>query len=260
MEPISPSRSSSAVRSPVVSATTTPLIPQHGAPLKERQPSRPIRKRISSMPPLVPDKSFTQIGKRRIASMDHEDQPSSLTRAPPAFILKRRRISRSPSRHRDTPRWSLGPPSPYTFIDDLVERKTTPFAYATPHSNAPYIEGARPRSWEFVNDEDEEQGSTTDDLHLDEEGYDHNALSDYDSNHDDEGHQPSEEWQGVEDDDIYESRIMRKVVGGIGMDDDNASDASSQPSEYPSTQPQGRLVHHEAAFQIHIDEEADSMD
>lgn len=68
------------------------------------------------------------------------------------MTAKRRRISISPELERRgvnfTPRWSREPPSPFT-SDNLGEgrsqgtagrkRGTTPFAYATPHSNSNYI-------------------------------------------------------------------------------------------------------------------------
>ncbi|KAH8685695.1 hypothetical protein BGZ60DRAFT_365356 [Tricladium varicosporioides] len=232
--------------------------------------------------------------KRRIASFDHEPQ-SSPTRIVSTSIvplaLKRRRISRSPSRPRDTPRWSTGPPSPFPHMEDAHEhgkRGTTPFAYATPHSNAPYIEG-RPRSGgdiDIYQDEADEDNprSTTDEFNLEAEGsgWDQNALSDYepassdagtDDNGDYEAHQLDDEWQGVEDLDegltsdsrnVGVSSGARKVMPGNlrqeaeGEEEDAQSDTSSLPSEYPSKQ-QGLFIGPKTGFKIHVDDEVDEL-
>lgn len=174
-------------------------------------------------------------------------------------MLKRRR-TRSPSRPLDTPRYSAGPPSPYTFVDDIVEREKrgiTPFAYATPHSNAPYIEASR-----HMRDDDDEEGSATDEVGQDE-GYDRHALSDYDSDEaSDVGHQPDEDvWEGVQDDESRNALVGKAVVrlrqGDDENDDDMASEASSSPSEYPSRQPGGSYSETKAGFRIHVDEEVE---
>jgi hypothetical protein len=269
-EPTSPSdHFSSAAASPSASTTPTSVAPAQGrqvSPLRERHPFRPIHTRTISMPSLAPLKSSnSQSSKRRISSFDHESQSSPiLGTSVPTLTLKRRRISRSPSRPRDTPRWSVGPPSPYTFVDDIVERKrgTTPFAYATPHSNAPYVEASsRPRSGvDLRDDDDDEQGSTTDDFNV-EEGYDQNALSDYDSD-EGSGHQPDDEWEGVQDDGVMTGYESRTIVGKAGAvvslrqsEEDGDSEAGSHPSEYPSTQPSG--FHAEAKVPFQIYEEVD---
>ncbi|KAG0652356.1 hypothetical protein D0Z07_1180 [Hyphodiscus hymeniophilus] len=260
-EPSSPSdHFSSQAASPMLSTTPTSLAPppaQPPSPLKERHPFRPLHTRTVSMPSLVPIKSSPSMPKRRITSFDNEiehDSHSSPVRTLPA-PLKRRR-TRSPSRLRDTPRYSVEPPSPFTFADDMVERNkrgTTPFAYATPHSNAPYIEAPR----NFRGDSDEE-GSATDEVDVDE-GYDRHALSDYDS---DEGsdvpHQPDEDvWEGVQDDES--KNALGKTTGlrhgDDDDDDDMASEASSSPSEYPSRQPEAFYSETKAGFRIHVDEE-----
>jgi hypothetical protein len=262
MEPTSPSdHFSSQAASPAASTTPTSVAPpplRPLSPLKERHPFRPIHTRTTSMPSLIPIKSSPSMTKRRIASFEHESQ-SSPTRAAPT-MLKRRRISRSPSRPRDTPRWSAGPPSPYTFVEDIVERSkrgTTPFAYATPHSNAPYIEASR-----HMRDDDDEEGSATDEVELDE-GYDQKALSDYDSDEaSDVGHRPDEDaWEGVQDDESRNA-LVAKAVGGLRQgndenDEDMASDASSSPSEYPSRQPEGSYSETKSGFRIHVDEEVE---
>ncbi len=143
----------------------------------------------------------------------------------------------------------------------------TPFAYATPHSNAPYIE--RPRSGsdgievsiyedEDANEAHEHQGggSTTEELNgfEDEEtGYEERALSDYDSDQaSDQGslelgqRQVDEEWEGVQD------------LDGDQEEEEEGTE-SSTPSEYPSTQPMRQVETPlfsgtKAGFRIHVDE------
>lgn len=274
--PASPSdHFSSAAVSRNVSTTPISIAPPPNrsfSPLKQRNPFRPIHTRTISMPSLVPiNSSPSQPSKRRIASFDLEVQ-SSPTRATstsaPNLALKRRRISRSPSRPRDTPRWSVGPPSPYTFNDDVAEhnkRGTTPFAYATPHSNAPYID-ARPRSGVDIDiyqdeDDDDNQGSATDEFNLEageSQGWEQNALSDYEpDSDDDETNQLDEEWEGVQDADEdlgYESGPAGKCSLRQAVDDDEDA-LSDAPSEYPSTQ-QG-VLGPKTGFTIHVDEEVE---
>jgi hypothetical protein len=134
-----------------------------------------------------------------------------------------------------------------------MKRGLTPFAYATPHSNAPYIE--RRISSEFDEDGGDEQGSTTEEF----EGGEQNALSDYDSGSS-KGHS-EDEWEGVQDPvEVQESgtRVLGMVVSGSSWrneDEESDDDGSSCPSEYPSNQPIG-LVPGEtkAGFRIHVDE------
>jgi hypothetical protein len=142
----------------------------------------------------------------------------------------------------------------------------TPFAYATPHSNAPYIE--RPRSgsdgievsiYEDVDEVPEHQGggSTTDEVRSedDETGYEERALSDFDSYEKDGtgesvdlGMGQHEEWEGVQD---------------LGVEDDVEEEedgSESTPSEYPSTQPMRQIEPPlfsgtKAGFRIHVDED-----
>jgi hypothetical protein len=237
--------------SPNISTTPTSLAQPSGyliSPLKERHPFEPLRTR-ASMPSLIALNSPSQ-PKRRISSFNNEVQSSPVR----PRILKRLR-TRSPSRPRDTPRWSVGPPSPFAYAEDYVEMKRglTPFAYATPHSNAPYIE--RRISSEFDDDGGDEQGSTTEEF----EGGEQNALSDYDSGSS-KGYS-EDEWGGVEDPvEVQESgtRVLGMVISGSPWrndDEESDDDGSSCPSEYPSNQPIG-LVPGEtkAGFRIHVDE------
>ncbi|KAL3424079.1 hypothetical protein PVAG01_03360 [Phlyctema vagabunda] len=251
------------------------------SPLKERHPFRPVHGRTTSMPLLAPVESTPPppqgqgLSKRRIASFEHETQSSPIKKTYGSH-LKRRRISRSPSRPCDTPRWSVGPPSPYAF--DPMERKrgTTPFAYATPHSNAPYMEPSSRAGKRYDNDD---QGSTTDEAY--QNGDYHASMYDSDSESgagDDQP--PDEEWEGVQDETTdYESRqgsqgrslphhlyhghyAMERhdedAGEGEGEENDEVSDISSQPSEYPSTQPPPPnifVTSKGSTFQIHVDEE-----
>lgn len=250
-------KSSSPAVSPVLSTTPTSVThTRQISPLMER--SRPLHSRTSSMPLIGPLKLSPPPGKRRITSFDHENHgPSSQSspiRPSVGLNMKRRRISRSPSRPRDTPRWSAGPPSPYYFEEAVDQKRgTTPFAYATPHSNAPYVD-FRSRSVAGITFDDHgEHGSITDELGLDEEEHD---VNEFDSDADVE-HQPEDEdWKGIRDelgDD--ESDQEQKALSSEGEKDDAMSDLSSQPSEYPSTQPSAFYAMTKGAFQIHVDEE-----
>jgi hypothetical protein len=145
----------------------------------------------------------------------------------------------------------------------------TPFAYATPHSNAPYIERTRSEVgiYEDESGDDEQQqehGSTTDEIGFDgeETGYEDHALSDYDS--DEEGsvelgqeRQVDEEWEGVQDEGLP------SALRNDNEDGENASE-DSVPSEYPSNQ-QPRQVESpifsgtKVAFRIHVDEGDDEL-
>ena len=169
----------------------------------------------------------------------------------------------------------MGPPSPYAF-DEIAEhnkRGTTPFAYATPHSNAPYID-TRPRSGADIDiyqdkDDQEDLGSATDEFNLEAEecqGWEQNALSDYepesddddDDDDDNEANRLDDEWEGVQDVDKdagYESGPASKT-GARQTKDEDEDALSDAPSEYPSTQ-QGLFGGPKTGFKIHVDEEVD---
>jgi hypothetical protein len=203
------------------------------------------------MPSLVP-LSSPSLSKRRIASFENESHPSPAR----PNALKRLR-TRSPSHPRDTPRWSVGPPSPYTYVEEFAEikRGTTPFAYATPHSNAPYIE--RRISPASDDDADAEPGSTTEEF----DGGEQNALSDYDSY----GRSTREaSWEGLLEHSnsglqTSESHVLGiSASGSLGLDEEESDDeGSSCPSEYPSHQPGLVSGDTKAGFRIHVDEEGE---
>lgn len=297
-DPASPSdHFSSAAVSPDASTTPTSLFPPR-SPLvakKERNPFRPVPTRTTSMPTTttsIPVKSSSQPNsKRRIASFEHESQlcPSRApsTAAINLTLAKRRRISRSPSRPRDTPRYSTGPPSPWAVFDEGREGREEAMAYATPFSNAPYIERARSRSsigiYEDGSDNDArheagegggdgDHGSTTDDI-----GGEGNALSDYDSDLDlgeGQARQVEEEWEGVNEDFGGSGEYGMVRLGqeenedGLGEEEDGeGSEASTAPSEYPSRQPETLFgmnreeegsAQTKAGFRIHVDVEGEN--
>lgn len=133
--------------------------------------------------------------------------------------------------------YSVAPSSPLK-----APRGTTPFAYATPFSNAPYV---------AATTYGEGPGSTTEDL---DEGFDQAALSDYAS-----------EWEGVDDESEHgESRTLSDGLGleeGVADgDDDAASESNSTPSEYSSKRPPpGFYAGVKGVFEIHVDEEFDEL-
>lgn len=270
---------SSAPLSPTAtSPTSVPPPSRRVEPLIERHPFRPVHIRTTSMPSIVPLKSPPQPSKRRHGSSEQElsSSPSRATSTSTTNLaLKRRRISRSPSRAGNTPRWSVGPPSPYIVMDETTsKRATTPFAYATPHSNAPYVD-TRPKDGaeiEIFEDSEEEEdfGSATNELYDEESGVEQKALSDYDGSSDSEGQgqRDDEEWQGVDDAVGEDGRsfglgLVERVVAVDDEDEDEdamseGSEGSSTPSEYPSTQPKiFALERARAGFEIHVDDEGE---
>ncbi|QSZ36691.1 hypothetical protein DSL72_006572 [Monilinia vaccinii-corymbosi] len=235
------------------------------SPVKQdRHPFKPLR--TASMSALAP-LATSQMGKRRISSSDHEPQASPVQKV---ANLKRRRTSKSPSRLHDT--WSIGPPSPILSTMQEVadyKRGVTPLAYATPHSNAPYVDmSSRTRGSTMHEDDD---GSDIYDTNMDE-GYDKNALSDYEQFEDDgasdqDQYAPYDVWEGMADDvPQHDSQSTIKLtVASLGSreaeidegdesDSSNSSDSSDTPSEYPSTQPVGNYFKG-GIFRIHVDED-----
>lgn len=246
IDPASPSdHFSSGAASPTpstphVSHPVQPILP---TPLKERNPFRPmIHIRTTSMPTPVAGRSSPSISSKRPMTSFDREHPSQ-----PSLRLSKRYRTRSPSRPRDTPRWSAGPPSPYAFAEEYAHKRgTTPFAYATPHSNAPYNERSSP-FFGHGRPDDDEMGSTTENSEMD--GEEQNALSDYDL---DDGQMEGDEWEGVQDDD---------------------SASESCPSEYPSRQLESDKAEEgkpesfgdendggtaQGGFMIHVDDEDDA--
>lgn len=109
------------------------------------------------------------LNKRRVASFEGSATlPNHAYEVGAEFVAKRRRISVSPEAERRgvnfTPRWSREPPSPFTSEaaaegrsqgTSSRKRGTTPFAYATPHSNSHYVGNA-----EFVSGDGDTEADT----------------------------------------------------------------------------------------------------
>ncbi|PQE32829.1 hypothetical protein CJF32_00001321 [Rutstroemia sp. NJR-2017a WRK4] len=290
-DPESPSdHFSSAAVTPDGSTPPTSVAPPKSAPLfpiKDKNPFRPPR--TSSMSALA-SVVTTQIGKRRTTSFEREPQ-SSPVRNRKVANMKRRRISQSPSRPRDSqsrprdsqsrprdspsrprdsPRCSIGPdapPSPMTsLIQEMTELKrgTTPFAYATPFSNAPYVEQASRSGTNQQETREDDSGSTTDEFPMDFTGQ--NELSD--SEHGESGgDQQEEEWEGVVEEDapgceMEQTSAEQNVTemddaekeNADAVDEGEESDASSAPSEHPSTQPPNSYWKGDTFF-VHEDED-----
>lgn len=109
------------------------------------------------------------LGNAQVQGHDRHTSPqlvrANSSLAHPYAMAKRRRDTRSPSiplsarLRRTTPRWSTASPSPMPdmFAYGSVYRQTTPF-YATPYSNAPYVD---PRPHGGAMDVEEDRGSET---------------------------------------------------------------------------------------------------
>lgn len=143
------------VQSPILPVSPAAMRGQSPFTLKDRQTLRPERVRTNSVPPAAVSATSSALSKRRVTHTatinPYERRPSPLIqrsspRPPPTTIFKRRQSTRSPTfARRTTPRWSQvrlsrSPslaPFAQPFGDDRAERRTTPFCYATPYSNAP---------------------------------------------------------------------------------------------------------------------------
>ncbi|KAK3942220.1 midasin [Diplogelasinospora grovesii] len=157
------------VESPILSNSPKLLRSQSPLIQRERKGSRPPHIRTNSLPPFAAAVVSPSQPRRRVVShnahhVPYERRSSPFVQRPSSRVLantttvtfastsgavapKRRVGSRSPSLiPRNTPRWSrasmsrspsLAPPA-QPVISDERERRTTPFYYATPHSEAPY--------------------------------------------------------------------------------------------------------------------------
>ena len=236
--------------------------------LKGRRGSRPPHIRTVSMPISGPAPNSPASARRRIVSYGQSRRASPAVRTNSQSAIMKPRRTRSPSHQRFTPRWTASPsPMPLGIADRQTARGTTPFAYATPYSNAPLqdVRAVRGSSTThnvpaFVSDVDPE---------ADIDIYDE-SDSDYEYNDDESDgsveilnhaqlnpefdtqrwHLPEDEpWPGIEDQD--------RISDGENIDPreaDQRSNASSQPSEYPSTQ-SAWPAEDAAGFQIHEDDE-----
>ncbi|KAK3718048.1 hypothetical protein LTR37_005474 [Vermiconidia calcicola] len=124
-------------------------------PMSPRSEVRILRQRPSSLPSssCTAEKAREILPKRRVASFEPVATiPITANEHEAEISVKRRRISTSPEAERRgvnfTPRWSREPPSPFTSeaaaearsqATSSRKRGTTPFAYATPHSNSNFV-------------------------------------------------------------------------------------------------------------------------
>ncbi|KFZ15451.1 hypothetical protein V502_05583 [Pseudogymnoascus sp. VKM F-4520 (FW-2644)] len=261
------STSSSEYSPPLRSRTpASEALGQPISPLTERNLSRPFHGRTTSMPITVPINfrpSPGSQGKRRITSFELQHERGTHSPSPFAprhsysFSAKRQR-TQSPSRPRDTPRWSAEPPSPYVFEEEREHKRgMTPFAYATPHSNVPYAYNDRrsmsniPNDWAVDNED-----SPTDEFETDD-----NNNEDYMSDTDQAYQHEEEDWEGVNDLTADQVKMEEEDDNNIEArafsddDEDAVSDTSSTPSEYPSTQPLAKYSGNKGTFEIHVDDE-----
>ncbi|KAJ2902080.1 uncharacterized protein MKZ38_001053 [Zalerion maritima] len=241
----------------------------HGA---RKTPMRPAHIRTASMPPNATE-MMSPLMRRRVTSSGYERKGSPLPRAIAMSAVTKRRQTRSPSvRPRNTPRWSTASQTPG--VEEMrPKRGMTPAAYyATPYSNAPYEQARRGPSVGAASvfgihmdddDNDDDRGSATD-------PNDDSEMAQPDDLEDSEWHghaggfggggrQPEDEpWPGLPDHPMSDSENVDPLSAApSGHEDDGASDMSSQPSEYPSTQSAFR-GHGPGDFRIHEDD--DGMD
>lgn len=257
--------------------SVSPAVPRGPSPMfSGRRASRPPHIRTASVPlvPAITSQSPASGSLRRIVSHGQSRQSSPFTRGPSqSGIQKRHRSTRSPSYPHYTPRWTASPsPMPSGVNDRQLTRGMTPLAYATPHSNAPLQERHLLRGGSIAR-----SGTShvpiefaTDEL-FDVQIYDSGSDESYRDDKDDESissgelvtHVPSnvrdshrqlpedEPWPGIEDQEQHPSDGENRDPD---VPQDRASNASSQPSEYPSTQ-QAWPDDTAMGFHIHEDEE-----
>lgn len=246
-------------------------------------------RRVSSfaMIPSIAGPSYQRHSSPLLGSRSSPRLAAGAHASPLSIITKhRRRSTQSPSARglHNTPRWSnrsysrspsVGPPffqNVYAENPARGERRITPFAYATPHSNAPpeyppprVHSRSISRSGDVFEDEDENMiegfdddhgsstGSEEDDEDLDNSVYqdEQDVLDDLDSDSDHhtagQPHalQPASSFPQGNGDDVLpgiEDKPMSDVddIAGSQVDEEeedddegSLSDASSTPSEFP---------------------------
>lgn len=149
-------------------------------------------------------------------------------------------------------------------------RGTTPFAYATPHSNAPLQEVRAVRGGSVAHNappypyDEDEAGDEDFDIEIydtgSEESYGNESVGSAQSmTHDAQPTNPvphdSQPWQLPEDEAWPGIEDAERMSDGENIDPhhaDRRSDVSSQPSEYPSTQRAWPID--DGAFHIHEDD------
>ncbi|CAN8105883.1 unnamed protein product [Discula destructiva] len=285
-----PSNPTTSMMSPVLALAHSPFVP------RDRMGSHPPSSvRAGSVPPLSPPIISSPRNTRRTCSFaiipslagpsyQRHTSPLVTSRASPrlaagvhpsplSIITKhRRRSTRSPSVRgmHNTPRWSnrsysrspsVGP-FQHIYAKDPVrgERRVTPLAYATPHSNAPpdYLaprlhSRSISRNGDVFEDPDEnmiegfdgDHGSSTesedDDPDFDVQLEENDELDDIDS---DSNRQVSSNPQAFQSSSSpprgAEDNVLPGIEDNFMSDDDDEGNLSdvSVPSEYPSRQPQ----------------------
>ncbi|KAI1735474.1 hypothetical protein F4680DRAFT_305819 [Xylaria scruposa] len=252
---------------------------QSPAVAQESRTSKPPRIRTTSVPLALVS---PPISKRRVTPQGHSNErhisPQTTRAVQVAAVTKRRSIRSQSVRqrlNRFTPRWSTASPSPGPEI--TVPRGMTPY-YATPHSNAPYID-TRPGhgdvnieaddieldiySSESDGDVDiyEDEAVGDDDTERSESGADDDDSSMVDLGHDSyhtqsneswqEGQAPEDElWLGIEDAENRDPDVSIHVDDDAMTEDEAAADSKatdldehdnhSQGSSAPSELPVGR--------------------
>lgn len=266
-------------------------VPRGSSPaIKARRASRPPHIRTNSVPiPAAQDTRSPASARRRVASGGHSRRSTPSVRTTSQSAVIKRRRARSPSHARFTPRWTASPsPVPMALHERQHVRGTTPFAYATPHSNAPLQEmrpvragSALPMDMEYLSDDHHDVDDGDFDIQIYESESDDVGFDDMDSAGSADPQQQQHEvdevthaqprrpeslplharlpedepWPGIEDQERNGSD-GENVDPDVELALDGVSDVSSQPSEYPSTQrawPEGGV---EGGFLIHEDGDA----
>ncbi|KAK3191416.1 hypothetical protein K4F52_002627 [Lecanicillium sp. MT-2017a] len=272
------SMSPSFARLPLIERwrSQSPAVVRENSPMmRSRAGSRPPHIRTASVPAVAAARPSPMEYQRRVSSYSYYSRrPSPAIRAVGQSGIMKSRRTRSPSHPRFTPRWTNSPsPMPWGPNDRAPMRGMTPFAYATPYSNAPIQEVRGVRSGSVVrfdaqhqyydhqgpiapeNDEDIEIYESDSDYE-DDSGSVRMVVPDAqpDPRHVPEGYPMSEDepWPGIEDQvqrPDTENIDPRAGAGG----DEHGDNHSSQPSEYPSTQIIKRDEDEEDDFRIHED-------
>ncbi|EXA44620.1 hypothetical protein FOPG_02964 [Fusarium oxysporum f. sp. conglutinans race 2 54008] len=244
--------------------SASPSMTRAQSPLLSRRGSRPPHIRTSSMPMSAPIQASPALSRRRVASYGQSRRSSPALHANSQSAIMKRRRTRSPS-HRFTPRWTASPsPMPLGIHDRQPARGTTPFAYATPYSNAPLQERPiRAGSAAPVPAQDDFDDDSDFNIEIYESGSE--DMEDAESVNDMEIvthnqaliEQVSQGWQLPEDEPWPGIEDQREASDGENVDPhqtDPGSNVSSQPSEYPSTQ-NAWPDNNAAEFHIHEDDD-----
>ncbi|KAI1421537.1 hypothetical protein F5Y12DRAFT_787382 [Xylaria sp. FL1777] len=253
--------------SPSFAARRSTSRAQSPAVLRERRASKPLHIRTTSVPPVLQNLVSPATSKRRVTAHVQPNErygSSQPSRAAQIAALTKRRNARSPSLrlfwNRYTPRRSTSSPSPMPQVPG--QRVTSP-CYATPHSNAPFVDTRPGRGDVNILEDDDidfdinvaESGSDPDVYDNDDgdDGTDGELDGDdrsmADLGHDSQAPEAPEDepWPGIEDVENHNPDVSIHVdddamtdadAGGdmttIHTDQDEIqSQGSSAPSEYP---------------------------